>query len=164
MKIPADISIIELLRQRESEFVKLWACEEGIRRLLGMVDYPFPAPPPLPSLRKSRSRKASRQLPGAAESSAKAAAAAATSKPPLRLRALQAPNENAYRIVFRRGNVIDSSFQNDPELIRILYGIELETFALLSIETVSFSSLSHWRVVAELWQDAESAPKDGQQA
>lgn len=163
MKIPTDISIIDLLRQRESEFVKVWSCEEGIRRLLGMVDYPFPEPPPLPSLRKSKNRKASRQLP-VAQADIADALGAAPPKTPLTLRALQAPAENAYRIVFRRGNVVDSSFQNDPELIKILHGLNLADFALLSVETVSFTSLSNWCVVAELWKNSEEALKEEQQA
>ncbi|MGI5924764.1 MAG: hypothetical protein ACOX9E_12545 [Lentisphaeria bacterium] len=163
MKIPTDISIIDLLRQRESEFVKVWSCEEGIRRLLGMVDYPFPAPPPLPSLRKSKNRKASRQLP-VAQDDVTAAFGDAPAKTPLTLRALQAPTENAYRIVFRRGNVVDSSFQNDPELIKILHGLNLADFALLSVETVSFTSLSNWCIVAELWKNSEETLKEEQQA
>ncbi len=164
MKIPTDISIIDLLRQRESEFVKVWSCEEGIRRLLGMVDYPFPDPPPLPSLRKLKNRKASRQLPVAHADAATAHTTAAPSKAPLAIRALQPPAENAYRVVFRRGNVVDSSFQNDPELIKILHGLNLAEFTLLSVETVSFTSLSNWRVVAELWKNGESALKEEQQA
>lgn len=165
MKIPTDISIIDLLRQRESEFVKVWSCEEGIRRLLGMVDYPFPDPPPLPSLRKTKNRKASRQLPAAHDDAASAHTAGThQSKAPLAIRVLQPPAENAYRVVFRRGNVVDSSFQNDPELIKILHGLDLADFTLLSVETVSFTSLSNWRVVAELWKSGESALKEEQQA
>lgn len=162
MKIPTDISIIDLLRQRESEFVKVWSCEEGIRRLLGMVDYPFPEPPPLPSLRKSKNRKASRQLP-VAQADIADTLGTAPPKIPLTLRALHPPAENAYRIVFRRGNVVDSSFQNDPELIKILHGLNLADFVLLSVETVSFTSLSNWCVVAELWKNSEEALKEEQQ-
>jgi len=164
MKIPTDISIIDLLRQRESEFVRVWSCEEGIRRLLGMVDYPFPDPPPLPSLRKIKNRKASRRLPDIQESLPAANAAAHPPKAPQAIRHLQPPTENAYRIVFRRGPIVDSTFQNDPELIKILYGLTLADFTLLSVETVSFTTLSNWRVVAELWKNGEATAKEDQQA
>lgn len=160
MKIPTDINIIDLLRQRESEFVKVWTCEEGIRRLLGLVDFPFPDPPPLPSQRKISNRKASRQLPTALPAPPPPPPTALAVKSPLVLRPLRSPEENAYRIVFRRSQIVDSSFQTDAELIRILHGLELADFALLSVETVAFISLSNWRVVAELWNGGDNGDKE----
>ena len=67
---PEETTVIDLLRQREAELVKVWECEEGIRNLLGVTDFPYPAVPDLPSRRKvakGASRRAVRRSVASAD-------------------------------------------------------------------------------------------------
>jgi hypothetical protein len=73
-----SLHIVDLLREREAEFVRVWECEQEIQRILHGA-FLFDPPPPLPSLAKPRR---TRKVPA---------------KAPLRLRRLRA-DEQAYRV------------------------------------------------------------------
>ena len=66
---------------------------------------------------------------------------------------IDAARENAYRLVFLRHGIKDSSFQTDYELINALTGLHCPEFRLLSLETVFFTDLDNWQVVDTLWKD-----------
>ncbi|MDD4097439.1 MAG: hypothetical protein PHC30_01585 [Lentisphaeria bacterium] len=156
MTFSRDITIIDLLRQREAELVVVWKCEQEIRRLLDDVDYPFPLPTGLPSLRKSKlsARKTASAKPAASGASSPAPSFAAAGLPVPECRKLDPARENAYRLVFLRNGVRDSSFQTDTELINTLAGLNCQEFQLLSLETVLFTDLDDWHVVDTLWAES----------
>ena len=137
------IEVIDLLREREAEFMRVWRCEQEIRQLLGVEDFPFSAPPDLPSRRKV----------------AKGAARAST---PKKDKEAPAPNpqndiarldvgENAYRLVFAYNGAEESSFQTDRELIRNLLAIKSAEFELKTIEAVCFKDMEHWERKRLIW-------------
>jgi hypothetical protein len=137
-----DIAILDLLRLREEEFVRIWSCEEEIRHLLGLSAYPFPPPPDLPSrhrIRRKPSAEAAKGEPGAA---------------PPELRPLRPPQENAYHVVYQRDGLEEDSFLTDPAVIATLMTLNAPNFALLSVETVQFRSPESWKVVETLWNAA----------
>ena len=112
------IRITDLLMQREKAWIKIWECEQGIGRILDGASYPFLVPLPLPSFKKA-------QKPSGK-----------TSK--ITLRRLRTPQENAYRLIYEFENKIEETLQVDTELIRTLLNSPIETFKILSIETVKF--------------------------
>ena len=137
------IEVIDLLREREAEFVRVWQCEQGIRQLLGVEDFPFAAPPDLPSRRKI----------------AKGAARTSAPKKGKENGIILAENdiarleqgENAYRLVFSYNGQEDCSFQTDRELVRNLLAVKSAEFVMLSVEAVSFMDLEHWEKKRQLW-------------
>lgn len=105
-----SLHIVDLLREREAEFVRVWECEQEIQRLLHGA-FHFDPPPPLPSLAKK-----------------KRPAKAAGGAPP-RLRRLRG-DEQAYRVEYdaqgetRTGLTANFAFlQNllelDPPALRV---------------------------------------------
>ena len=156
MTFSSDITIVDLLRQREAEFVVVWQCEQKIRHLLGDADYPFQIPDDLPSWRSSKpsTRKAAvSKQPLARPTTPFLPAGDLASQPVRECRKLDPTRENAYRLVFLRNGVKDSSFQTDSELNNILSGLNCPDFKLLSLETVFFTDLDDWQVVDTLWAD-----------
>jgi hypothetical protein len=127
--------LIDLLREREAAFVRVWECEQQINRVLG-VPYPFPPPPPLPCLGK---RKRSRRT------TAKRAATAVPS-----LRRLQGKRENAYHVHYELDGVHADTFQTDTELIRRLLATEIPGFRILRVDTVEFRAPDDWQTVDRL--------------
>ena len=143
-----EIEILDLLRQREAEFVKIWQCEDGICRLLGLSDFPFGGAPDLPSRKKGKRTVSLASLRkkdagNDAEGDAKVGKA-----PPVRK--LQG-NEDAYRVVFEHNGASEVTFQTDGELLRKLFLVEDTDFKMLSIETVEFHSLEDWKSIEILW-------------
>ena len=137
------IEVIDLLREREAEFMRVWRCEQEIRQLLGVEDFPFSAPPELPSRRKV--------VKGAARASTpKKDKEAPVSNPQNDIARLGA-GENAYRLVFAYNGEEESSFQTDRELIRNLLAIKSAEFELKTIEAVSFKDMEHWERKRLIW-------------
>lgn len=154
MTLSQDIAIIDLLRQREADFVVVWKCEQKIKDLLGDVDFPFPAPGDLPSRRRRDARKApTREKRPVPEPPPEPAGTAGKTEFP-EIRKLESARENAYRLVFLRHGLKDSSFQTDFELIKALAGLNCPEFKLLSLETVYFTDLDNWQVIETLWADS----------
>ena len=146
---PEETTVIELLRQREAELVKVWECEEGIRNLLGVTDFPYPAIPDLPSRRKV-AKGASRRVvcrKGAV------CAADAVQDGPLSIPALRrlAEGETAYRLEFESRGRRESSFQTDLDSVRKLFQIRSDEFTMLKVETVLFRSIDDWDLKETLW-------------
>ena len=107
MQANVSIEVIDLLRQREAEWIRIWECEQKIREIL--PEFPIPAPPELPSSRK-RSKPVAKKAP--------APEAAPPSKASAAIRQLVSGEENAYRLVFLYNNEKQTSFQADRELDR----------------------------------------------
>ena len=146
---PEETTVIDLLRQREAELVKVWECEEGIRNLLGVTDFPYPAVPDLPSRRKvakGASRRAVRRGGGCVD--AATGQDAAPSAPPLRR--LEG-DETAYRLEFESRGRRESSFQTELDGVRKLFQIRSDEFTMLKVETVLFRSVDDWELKETLW-------------
>ena len=146
---PEETTVIELLRQRETELVKVWECEEGIRNLLGGADFPYPAIPDLPSRRKV-AKGASRRVVGrkGAACADEAAQTGSSSVPVLRR---LADGETAYRLEFESRGRRESSFQTDLDGVRKLFQIRSGEFTMLKVETVFLRSVDDWDLKATLW-------------
>ncbi|MCR5380494.1 MAG: hypothetical protein K6G44_05885 [Lentisphaeria bacterium] len=146
---PEETTVIDLLRQREAESVKVWECEEGIRNLLGVTDFPYPAVPDLPSRRrvaKGASRRAVRRSGGCVD--AATGQDAAPSAPPLRR--LEG-DETAYRLEFESRGRRESSFQTELDGVRKLFQIRSSEFTMLKVETVVFRTVDDWDLKETLW-------------
>ena len=145
---PEETIVIDLLRQREVELVKVWECEEGIRNLLGITDFPYPAVPDLPSRRKTL-RGASRRVVRRRDASGEEVAREGASfVPPLRH---LMEGETAYRLEFESRGRLESSFQTDLDGVRKLFQIRSDEFAMLKVETVLFRSVDDWDLKETLW-------------
>ena len=145
---PEETTVIDLLRQREAELVKVWKCEEGIRNLLGVKDFPYPAVPDLPSRRKT-ARGASRRVVRRKDVSADGNAMSGGAMNVPMLRGL-AEGETAYRLEFESRGRRESSFQTDLDGVRKLFQIRSEEFKMLKVETVAFRSVDDWDLKATL--------------
>ena len=129
--------------------VKVWECEEGIRNLLGVTDFPYPAVPDLPSRRKvakGASRRAVRRSGGCGN--AATGQDAAPSAPPLRR--LEG-EETAYRLEFESRGRRESSFQTELDGVRKLFQIRSGEFTMLKVETVVFRTVDDWDLKETLW-------------
>lgn len=135
-----NTQIIDLLRRREAEFVRVWKCEQAVIGILGMPDYPFAPPPDLPSLHNTERKAVERQRKRAA----------ASPKAELPVRSLN-DAENAYRIVYVCRGRQGVSFQRDRELVASLVATISEDFAVKSVETVLFVNLDKWKKVDTVW-------------
>ena len=149
MITPEETTVIELLRQREAELVKVWECEEGIRNLLGVTDFPYPAVPDLPSRRKT-AKGASRRVARRGGVSDDAAGGLDGSVAVPALRKL-AEGETAYRLEFESRGRRESSFQTDLDGVRKLFQIKSQDFTMLKVETVVFRSVDDWDLKETLW-------------
>ena len=54
MDAPKTVAIVDLLMQRDKAFVDVYEAESAVTRILGRR-YPFPPPPDIPSMRRSKS-------------------------------------------------------------------------------------------------------------
>ena len=149
MTIREEIEILGLLRLREAEFVKVWQCEDGICRLLGLSDFPFGGPPELPSRIKGKRTVTVGSL-RRRNAGDKAQMSGVSVKAPA-IRKLQS-GEDAYRVVYEHRGSTEASFQTDGELLRKLFMVEGGDFKVKSIETVRFRTLEDWDSLAVLWQ------------
>ena len=146
---PEETTVIDLLRQREAELVKVWECEEGIRKLLGVTDFPYPAVPDLPSRRKvakGASRRAVRRSVACGDD--ETPPEGVPSAPPLRR--LEG-DETAYRLEFESRGRRESSFQTELDGVRKLFQIRSGEFTMLKVETVVFRSVDAWDLKETLW-------------
>ena len=141
MRNNVSIEVIDLLHQREAEFIRVWECEQKIREML--PDFPIPPPPDdLPSRQKRV--KPAKKVPQPEEAPASKASQA--------IRKLVPGEENAYRLVFLYNNEQQSSFQQDRELVRTLVNVKTADFTILSVETVSYQDAEHWTSIETLYQ------------
>jgi hypothetical protein len=140
MRNNVSIEVIDLLHQREVEFIRVWECEQKIKEML--PDFPIPPPPDLPS-RQKRVKPAKKALQSEEAPASKASQA---------IRKLVPGVENAYRLVFLYNNEQQSSFQQDRELVRTLVNVKTADFVILSVETVSFQDAEHWKSIETLYQ------------
>ena len=146
---PEETTVIDLLRQREAELVKVWECEEGIRKLLGVMDFPYPAVPDLPSrhkVAKGASRRAVRRSVACGDD--ETPLEGVPSAPPLRR--LEG-DETAYRLEFESRGRRESSFQTELDGVRKLFQIRSGEFTMLKVETVVFRSVDDWDLKETLW-------------
>lgn len=144
MNLLSDIAILDLLRQREAEFMVVWQCEQQLKQLLEGADYPLSQPVELPSQKKI-SRKKQRSAASAPTSVTDTAAA-----PLATCRKLVPDRENAYHIVYRKMGVEESSFQTDHNLITTLLKLHGQEFQVLKLQTVNFQDLDNWQIVDTL--------------
>ena len=140
MRNNVSIEVIDLLHQREAEFIRVWECEQKIKEML--PDFPIPPPPDLPSRQKRV--KPAKKAPQTEEAPASKASQA--------IRKLVPGEENAYRLVFLYNNEQQSSFQQDRELVRTLVNVKTADFLILSVETVSFQDAEHWKSIETLYK------------
>ena len=146
---PEETTVIDLLRQREAELVKVWECEVGIRKLLGVMDFPYPAVPDLPSrhkVAKGASRRAVRRSVACGD--VEMPQEGVPSAPPLRR--LEG-DETAYRLEFESRGRRESSFQTELDGVRKLFQIRSGEFTMLKVETVVFRSVDDWDLKETLW-------------
>ena len=134
---PADhILLAQWLREREAAFVTVWECELRIRRRLGGSEFPFPAPPELPS-RRRRPRPA----PGGTASVATAVR---------RLR----PGEDAFRLTGLCQGAPSESLSAAPEVIRALVATASADLTFLRLDTVALDPGGTATLVECLWRAA----------
>lgn len=139
--IPRDQTmILDLLRQREQEFVRVWECEKLILAILGQP-YPFPSPPPLPSLR--------RQPPTKAGGGASPVGSVTPGVP--RLRRLQKGRENAYRVHCRCDDRTVISLQVDTEFLMRLLDVREPEFNVVKVEAGLLLPDGAFEVTEMLW-------------
>ncbi|MBQ7652522.1 MAG: hypothetical protein IJS15_16300 [Victivallales bacterium] len=137
------IEVIDLLREREVEFMRVWQCEQEIRQLLGVEDFPFAEPPDLPSRRKVAKGAARTAAPKKEKESSVNSAENSVAR--------LEQGENAYRLVFIYNGKEDCSFQTDRELVRNLLSINSSEFVMEAVEAVSFVDMEHWEIKRQIW-------------
>ena len=133
------IALTDLLCRREAEFVAVWKCEQEVRRLLGGLDYPFAAPPELPSRQPVKRKPVVTRKPVAEAE-------------PLPIRELRGA-ENAYRVSYQFDGRRESTFQTDASLIATLLKVRNEAFKVCKVEAVVFESLEKWSVTETVWSE-----------
>ncbi len=141
MRNNVSIEVIDLLHQREVEFIRVWECEQKIKEMF--PDFPIPPPPDLPS-RQKRVKPSAQKMPQSEEMPASKASQA--------IRKLEPGVENAYRLVFLYNNEQQSSFQQDRELVRTLVNVKTTDFVILSVETVFFQDAENWKSIETLYK------------
>lgn len=119
-----SIELTDLLLRRELELVRVAECERAILGILGQA-YPFPPPPPLPSLAK---RKPTRRPKSEAPPDSAAAIR------PLR------QGESAYRVTWRQDDEPAVSYQADRALVQRLLRLEEPAFTILEVATVHMTT------------------------
>lgn len=162
MRAGDEIRIIDLLAQREAQYLLVKKCEDGIAALLGGAVYPFPPPPePLPasgripkngwSLQqdKGRNAKARKAQPVARQSSSAAPV----------LRALDRAAENAYRLVYTDKGNTRISYHYDAAELQSMLAFDCPTFRIVCIETVKLRSLDDFDIIERIYErTAEPTP------
>ena len=133
------IALTDLLRKREAEFVAVWKCEQEISRLLGGIDYPFSAPPDLPS------RMPVRKKPVTAKKSAE--------EPPSSPIRPLCGKENAYRVSYVFDGRREVTYQTDSSLIASLILVKNDEFRVLKVEAVVFAGMENWKATEVVWSD-----------
>ncbi len=143
---PSDIiQRARLLRQREEAFVVVWECEERVRRRLGGAEWPWPAPPALPSRQRHRGRPASPRPPASAEIGVR------------RLR----PGEDAFRLTGSCRGQTGATLTADPAVARALLAAAVPSWTVQRLETVRLDAAGSAVVVECLWEAPATAPGVG---
>lgn len=146
-----EIAIIDLLRLREAEFVKIWQCEESIRGILGLSSYPFVLPVDLPS--RAKGKRTMSAHGGKRKTPAMSGVTGEFGETAPALRRLVS-GENAYRLEYEHEGEMHVSFQTDEELLKKLFSICGERFRIKSIATVVFRSMEDWETREVLFGEA----------
>ena len=141
MNLDQERRIHRLLLQREREFTAVWRAECEINKILG-AEYPFAAPPDLPSsykpIKQKIARTARQKIP----------------KINSLIRTL-GENENAYKVVYSSEGKEVTSFQTDTNLLRRLLPVSSESFHLISIETIHLQTMEEFTVIEILWEKGD---------
>ena len=141
MNLDQERRIHRLLLQREREFTAVWRAECEINKILG-AEYPFAAPPDLPSsykpIKQKIARTARQKIP----------------KISSLIRTL-GENENAYKVVYSSEGKEVTSFQTDTNLLRRLLPVSSESFHLISIETIHLQTMEEFTVIETLWEKGD---------
>jgi len=145
MNLFGTIRLTDLLLQRDEAWVRVAECERQIQGILG-EPYPFPPPPDLPSLRRKKPAKKERPT------------GIAIPRDAVKLRPLKRPAENAYRVVYQRGDVMVTSFLADADLLRRLLRLDQPEFRVLEIATVAAQTPETYSVLEIVWQAPEASP------
>lgn len=145
----SESQVISLLCSRERELMKVWECEEAIRGLLGVADFPFPAVPDLPSRRKVK-RGATRRVPKRDAEPVVSSSSLSVGDVP-EIRGLL-PGESAYRLEFESRGRRESSFHTDLDSVLKLFQVPSDDFQMHRVETVAFRSVDDWDLIKVLWE------------
>ena len=144
MNLFATIRLTDLLLQRDEAWVRVAERERQIQGILG-EPYPFPPPPDLPSLRRKKPPKKERP------------AGVFIPRNTFKLRPLKRPAENAYRVIYQRGDVMVTSFLADADLLRRLLRLDQPEFRVLEIATVTAQTPENYSVLEIVWQAPEAS-------
>jgi len=149
MNIENQIQIIDLLAEREVEFMKVRALEDAVCDLLSGAKFPFPGGQ-AELLSQPKAKENSKTAVSTPKFISEENAATEF------LRPLHSPEENAYHIFYvdEGGQKMDS-FQNDRELILDILALQNNEFQVNKIETVSFKSLEKWERLTVLFNKEE---------
>lgn len=143
MKPSEIIQKARLLRQREAAFVVVWECEERIRQRLGGADWPWPAPPELPSRQRSRAGPAAPRPTPSAESCVR------------RLR----PGEDAFRLTGSCRGEARTTLTAEVAVARALLAAAVPSWSARRLETVRLDAAGAAVAVECLWEGlAPAAP------
>lgn len=153
MRLSDEIRIIDLLTQREAEYLRVHQCEERIRALLG-PDTPFPFPPPPSPLASSGRISAKRAWqPGKpVRSGHRETPAPSAGNCTVAVRDLVAPQENAYCIGYVDNGTPKTGFLNTLASLRALLELDCGTFRINTIDTIAFRSNEDYDVVARIFE------------
>ena len=160
-----DIRIIDLLFEREAEFLRVWEAEQAILKLLQGASFPFPQPPDLPSLHKPVRHASPSGKPPRLHAAV----------PQKQLRPLDSTQgENAYQLRYLSKNEkqeesgiasscteewLDcTSWTLQPDVLEEMIRQNTEDFYPISVETVHFISPQEIRPIAKLWENPTASP------
>lgn len=146
MHYSSEIQIIDLLARREAEFLRVWACEQEISRLLEGAAFPFPPTTTLPSHARGPRKKLKVGLTPTPQP-----AQADPGAGPLQLRRLRSP-ENACRLTYTFKGEEFSSFSTDQEFISKLHRLRCADFKLRRVEAGCYRSIEDFAMTEILWQ------------
>ena len=161
MRVSDEIRIIDLLTQREAEFLRVKQCEDQITALLGGAAWPFSAPAvPLPSANRTNAKKAWTPAPSAPTSSpagrraksATVAPAAPVNASRIPVRELEPARENAYLVTYIDNGANKSGFLNTLPTLQALLKLECASFQITGIDTVVFRSNDDFDTVERLYE------------
>jgi len=141
MNAAEQARIIDLLKQRETALVQVWKCESKVHEILG-CDFPFPAPPPLPSLAKRKRHP--RKAPAAPETG-------------IKVRRLKADREDAYRIHYRQGDAGAETLQPDAVILSFISKLDTPIIDVTKVETVRLNADGTAIAMDLLWEKPSDA-------
>ncbi len=128
-----SLHIIDLLREREAEFVRVWECEQAIQGLLQGA-FRFDPPPDLPSRAKPKRRRP----------------ADAVASP--RLRRLRPDREQAYRVEYDCEGTVRTSQTTNGDFLRSLLELDPPGLRVRRVDSVRLDADGNAVPVDLLWQ------------